>query len=235
MANKNSGFSLIEVLLSFSLLSIIGLGFLTFSDSQNKILKSTDSSFEVLDFVGQSRLLLSEWRACSGTLTNIPLHSSTPVAISVIKGSAPVPNTNPTAWTVFDYKLVGVPISPSNSVQLTSAQILYPPTYNGQVELEMTFTKTFASPLGGAKMVRKFPISVFASTSNPSLIGRCYTSGALVNSEATMCMNLGGHYDLTTQTCKGLFDITIEMSTIPNHDHYERLELNNGILKVIVM
>lgn len=188
-----------------------------------------------MDFVGQSRLLLSEWRACSSTLNNLPVTSATPVSIPVIRGSAPIPNTTPTAWNIFDYKTVNSPLTPSNSVQLTSIQIIYPPTFNGQVDLEMTFTKSSASSAGGSLMKRKFPLNIIASKTNPAVIGKCFSSGAAVNSEATMCASLGGTYDINTGKCKGLFTIDIQLSPIPDRAHYERLELNNGVLSIIIM
>jgi Prokaryotic N-terminal methylation motif len=234
--DNQSGFSIIEVLVSFAVLALVAIGFAMFTDNHSKVTKSIEAGFEVVDFVGQVRLVLSQPRACKRTLTmaGAPLQAATHHSIGDIKASTSIPHTNPIAWNDYIFKAVNNPVSPSGNVVLTSMHIKYPPTFNGEVELIMRLERADKASMGGHYFLRSIPITIVADTTVPTLIGNCFASGAKVASWPAMCETLGGKYDPVTKKCSELFKVDYTSDIIPDVDHYERLEMNGGVVKIVV-
>jgi hypothetical protein len=118
--NNQSGISIIEVIMSFAVLGLVTVGFLTFTETHTKISKSIDAGFEVVDFVGQVRLALSQPRACLQTLAlagiPLPVSSATDRPITRIRGASAIPYSSPTTWNDYTYKTNNDPLSPKLQV-----------------------------------------------------------------------------------------------------------------------
>lgn len=224
--------------MSFAVLGLVAVGFLTFTDNHNKIIKSIDAGFEVVDFVGQTRLVLSQPRACLQTLAGLPVTSATNRSITTIRGTSVVPySSNPVLFNDYIYKTVNSPISLSQNVTLSAVEIKYPPTFNGEVELILKLKRKSQASVGGADLIRTIPLTIIADPAIPSKIGTCFASGAKVANWASMCATLGGEYDPVTKKCKGLFKINFSSQVTPANDHYEKLEYNmiTGEVRIVIL
>ncbi len=235
MKHNQSGFSIIEVIISFGVLALIGIGFATFSENNIKIKKSIDANFEVVDFVGQVRLILSHPRACLLTLNGLPASSSSNIGIDKIKGSS-VQYTNPISWSDYIYKSVPGKLTPVSNITLTSLEIKYPPTFNGEVELVMKLTKSDNAKSGGELLTRIIPLTIEADSSSPAKIGKCFASGAQVSNWSSMCATMGGTSDPLSGKCRGLFKISYASETTPNGTHQEKLIYDgSGEVKIVII
>lgn len=223
--------------MSFAVLGLVAAGFLSFTDNHAKITKSIDANFEVVDFVGQVRLILSQPRACTQTLIGLPSSSPTNRVITSIRGASVVPYSSPVAWTDYIYKSVNNTISASKNVTLTSMEIKYPPTFNGEVELIMKLKKNNQASIGGQDIVRTIPLTIVAKPTAPTQIETCFASGAKVANWASMCATLGGAYDPVTKKCRGLFKVNFTSQVTPGNDHYEKLEYNSstGEVRIVIL
>lgn len=223
--------------MAFAVLGLVAVGFLSFTDNHTKITKSIDAGFEVVDFVGQVRLILSQPRACKQTLLGLPVSSATNRSITTIRGASVVPYSSPVAWNDYVYKSVSNTISASKTVTLTSMEIKYPPTFNGEVELVMKLTRNNQANFGGQDIVRTIPLTIVANETAPTQIGTCFASGAKVASWASMCATLGGEYDPVTKKCRGLFKVNFTSQVTPGTDHQEKLEYNSstGEVRIVIL
>lgn len=238
MRHNQSGFSIIEVIMSFAILGLVAAGFLSFTDNHAKITKSIDASFEVVDFVGQVRLILSQPKGCMQTLAaaGIPVSSSSDKPITTIKGANIIPGSNPTAWINYDFISNGSTISASKTVTLTSMVVKYPPTFNGEVELVMKFTRNDQASVGGKEITRTLPLTIVANPAIPTQIQTCYATGAKVANWGAMCAALGGTYSEDTKKCSKLFTPSFTSQVTPGGDHCEKLIYNKstGEVKIII-
>ena len=209
----------------------MSIGFLNFTDNQNKIIKSIDASFEVIDFVGQVRLILSNPRACLQTLNGLPVSSTINKPFDDIKGSS-LASSSPVRWNDYIYKSKGNTISPSENVKLTSLEIKYPTTFNGEVEMVMKLERTNQMLAGSPYIIRTIPLTLVADPSIPGQIGNCFASGAKVASWPSMCAALGGTFIEKDGTCAGLFNVSYSSEVTPGRDHEEYLEITGKEVRI---
>lgn len=222
--------------MSFAVLGLVAAGFLSFTDNHTKITKSIDAGFEVGDFVGQVRLILSQPKGCMQTLAGAPVSSTADIPRTTIKGSNIVPGSNPSAWINYDFLSTGQTISASKNITLTSMFIKYPAAFNGEVELVMKFTRSDQASIGGKEMIRSIPLTIVANPAIPTQIQTCYASGAKVANWAAMCAALGGTYSESTGKCSKLFTPSFTSQVTPGGDHCEKLIYNKstGEVKIII-
>lgn len=229
MKHNQSGFSIIEVLISFGVLALVSIGFLNFTDNQNKIIKSIDASFEEIDFVGQVHLILSNPQACLQTLDGLPLSSTSNQGFKHIRGSS-LASSSPVSWISYIYKSKNNNISPSGNVKLTSLEIKYPSTFNGEVEMVMKLERTNQMLAGIPYIIRTIPLTVMENPSIPGQIGTCFASGAKLANWPSMCTALGGIFD--GKKCTGLFIPSYSSQVTPAEAHWERLEISGGRVEI---
>lgn len=235
MGINNRGLSIVEVLMSFSLLSIIGVSFMYFNEEQSKVNRDIEDQININDFVSQARAILSEPRACVDTLNGIPIHSNSSQQINSIKGSVKVPYSNPLSWINFTYKDSQTYLNSQKFVFIESMTVKYPATYKGEIELELKFNKKNYSNSNLQSVIRSIYLNTVPHKTIPGKIGHCYAAGVQMANWPSMCTTLGGTYDSTTNQCKGLFKVDFSSQVTPDRDHFEKLEYNNGVVKIVIL
>lgn len=196
LANQK-GFSILQVLAAGAMLGIFATAFLQTSELQSKVLKTTEASFDALDFVDQVRNVMSDPINCVSTFQG--QNYSSPYTVDTIYRNYIEPGTG----NKIQVAMINVNDPVSKNVTLKQITLKNVDISTGKGFIELRMLKSQNGILGSKEIVRDLQIMVIDSDSNGQL-DQCFSTGTNIGDPAQLCESLGGTYDQTLKKCQGI-------------------------------
>lgn len=194
---NQKGFSILQILAAGAMLGIFVTAFFQSSELQTKALKTSEASFDALDFVDQVRNAMSDPQNCLSTFQG--QNYSTTYSVNTIYKSYIDPSTG----SKTQVPLVKVGDDISKNIKLTKVSLKNVDGINRKGFIELRMLKTQSGLLGSKEFVRDLQIIVIDTDGN-GMLDQCFSTGTSVGDPVELCESLGGNYDFTENKCQGI-------------------------------
>ena len=199
-----NGFTLVEILVAVGLASVVGLGILSFIQSQQKATSSITKNIEFNSLVNEIEMYLMQPETCATLFTGVSINLPSPVPVL--------------PYTMTESQKIKIPVlsyrgsvlaevgKAKNGLQATRIEFdqildntLPPVGVNTQVILRFTLAANKTGEnIGSQSRLKYFPIVMEVSPANT--VASCASS---TNSLMSICMSLGGTFDSSaTPPCR---------------------------------
>lgn len=198
MMRKQSGFTLVEICVTFVLVGILGVAGMQMLDQVNKSKASTESSFDAIDIATEIRLILSNPISCKRTFNGKSVNSGTPIT-QIIRSIK-----NPATGLFEDTTYLSVNDQRGQRLKIKSLTLVNMDAAKGIGALEVVAEGVNAEAKDYKKTI---PLTVLPNKVTPSIIENCVTIGGPPVDPVELCTMTGGTYNSTTDQCQVQVDL----------------------------
>lgn len=189
MKLRQTGFSLVEIMMAAGMMGILSLGVMHLMTNQQAVLNHAETRTGELEIINQVRSLLADREVCLANLEGLRIGDELDHFIGAV--GSPLYSVGQ-RYSQNGLKLESIEVQ---SDQLPSGEAL------GTAELSFTFERLRQSS-GPPKVTRS--VAILVKQGPDGRIQDCYSDvdGAIMTAKMKVCESLGGEYEASSERCE---------------------------------